>query len=41
MAKTILYYRQNGTESYYGTNRLTPRQRRRVVHKENAARAQA
>lgn len=31
--RRAVYYRQNGTE-----NRLTPRQRRRIIHKENAAR---
>lgn len=33
-----VYYRQNDTEFFSGNNRLTPRQRRRVTHKENAAR---
>lgn len=33
-----VYYRQNHTEFFSGNNRLTPRQRRRVIHKENAAR---
>ncbi len=31
-SRVAAYYRQNGTE------RLTPRQRRRVLHKENAVR---
>lgn len=33
-----VYYRQNHTKFFSGSNRLTPRQRRRVTHKENAAR---